>query len=70
MKWNMVLGSELSLEDQRYVLAAYVHRLERDDAKWLSTTGFSVNQNGMLDRRVKSCYSHWNRISEKELTSK
>ncbi len=66
-------GSELHRDDQRHVLAAYVHRFTGDhrpfwvkpcnplqfknDSEWLENTTFQVKKNGRLDMRVHHCFS-------------
>ncbi len=67
------LGSELTPEDQKHVLAAYVHRFTgdhrpkwakggytiqfRDDQEWLAHTRFHVTKRGRLDGRFRACES-------------
>lgn len=68
-----VRGTELTKEDQVYVLAAYVHRYTKEhkpkwaqentpvqfasDQDWLEHTLFAVKKDGQLDGRVKDCES-------------
>ena len=60
-----LLGTQLTDEDRRHVLSAYVHRHtagsmpKRTDAEWLAATRFFTRQNGRLDLRFKRCETTW-----------
>lgn len=58
---NYTRGTKLHPEDQRYVLAVYVHRplggfrIPKDNQRWLETYSFATNKNGRLNHRVQEC---------------
>lgn len=70
---NMIEGSMLSADDQKYVLSAYIHRYTKEhkpqwatystpvqfesNQEWLENTYFKVTKDGKLDKRVKYCQS-------------
>ena len=54
-------GTRLCLDDQRHVLAVFVHRpmggykIPEHDGTWLEAYSFATRKDGRLDRRVSQC---------------
>lgn len=74
LETNQRLGTQLSSEDQRYVLSSFIFRSTKNtpypkyvgagpiqfasDQEWLAHTRFYVTQTGKLDKRRKFCESY------------